>query len=176
MTFYREPSPIRLVPMCFLLSLLLLCVSEATGWFALLFFLPIALCMLPLCEERLYGWVILSDLLIAAIVLALPVPHYAWFAYLCILAPFIPVRHALCGIKKAYLATLLSIGITAVWTALAIYGLTFLSVNLLTRFSPQITVAIGLGCLLFLFVLDVSYQLLLKWYRNGLRRFLLPRA
>ena len=176
MTFYREPSPIRLVPMCLLLSLLMLCVSEATGWFALLFFLPIALCVLPLCAERLWGFLILGDLIIAACVLALPVPHYAWLAYVCILAPYVPVRHAICGMKKAQFATLLAVGIIAAWTALVLFGLTYLNVYLLSVFSPLITAAIGLGCLLFLFVLDALYQLFLKWYKNGLRRFLLPRV
>lgn len=162
--------------MCALLTFLLLCAAEATGVFALLFFLPIAFCMLPLCEERLYGALVLCDLLIAAAVLALPVPHYAWLAFICILGPFVPVRHALCGMKNHRLSTLLPILIVAVWTALAVFGLRFLNVDLLTVFSLPITVLIGLGILLFLFLLDILYQLLLRWYRNGLRRFLLPRA
>ncbi len=162
--------------MCALLALLLLCAAEATGWFALLFFLPIALCMLPLCEERLWAHLILCDLLIAAIVLALPVPHYAWLAFLCIIVPFVPVRHALRNLKKPALSTLLAIGITLLWTALIVFGLTFLNVYLLTLFPPLITALFGIGILLFLFVLDVFYQLFLKLYRNRLRRFLLPRA
>ena len=52
--------------MCALLTFLLLCAAEATGRFAPLFFLPLAFCMLPLCEERLYVHLILCDLLIAA--------------------------------------------------------------------------------------------------------------
>jgi hypothetical protein len=49
-------------------------------------------------------------------------------------------------------------------------------VNALTLFSPLITALIGLGLLLFVFLLDAFYQLFLKWYRARLRRFLLPRA
>ncbi len=162
--------------MCALLTLLLLCAAEATGWFALLFFLPIALCMLPLAEERLIVHLVLCDLLIAAAVLAMPVPHYAWLAFICVLAPYVPIRHALRGVKKGFLRPLLSIGIVLLWTGLVLFGLTFLNVNLLTMFPPLYTVLIGLGVLLFLFLLDVLYQLALRWYRNGLRRFLLPRA
>ena len=95
MTQNRQTSPIRLVPMCLLLSLLLLCAAELVGWFALLLFLPLALCMLPLYAERLWGFAILSDVLIAAVVLFLPLPHYAWLAFVCVLAPYVPVRHAL---------------------------------------------------------------------------------
>ena len=162
--------------MCAFLTLLLLCAAEATGWFALFFFLPIALCMLPLAEERLYAHLILCDLLIAAAVLALPVPHYAWIAFLCILAPYGPVRHALRGMKSARVSTLLSIVIVLLWTALVVCGLTFLDVHLLTVFSVPVTAAVGLGILLFLFLLDVLYQLALKWYRDRLRNFLLPRV
>lgn len=162
--------------MCAFLTLLLLCAAEASGWFALLFFLPIALCMLPLSEERLFTHLILCDLLIAAVVLALPVPHYAWLAFVCVLAPYVPLRHALGGLKKAFLRPLLSIGIVLVWTGLILYGLTFLNVHLWTMFPPLYTALIGLGVLLFLFLLDVLYQLTLKWYRARLRYFLLPRA
>ncbi len=162
--------------MCALLAFLLLCGAESSGWFALLFFLPLALCMLPLCEERLYVHLVLCDLLIAAIVLVLPVPHYAWLAFVCILAPYVPVRHALRNLKKTALSTVLAIGITLLWTALIVFGLTFLDVYLLTMFPPLITALFGIGVLLFLFILDVLYQLLLRLYRNRLRRFLLPRA
>ena len=162
--------------MCALLALLLLCAAEATGWFALLFFLPIALCMLPLCEERLYVHLVLCDLLIAAVVLALPVPHYAWLAFICVLAPYVPLRHALRGMKKAWLGTLLPIGIVLLWTGLVLFGLSFLDVRLYALYPPLITALIGLGVLLFLFLLDVLYQLALKWYRNRLRCFLLPRV
>ena len=176
MTFKREPSPKRLVPMCALLALLLLCAAEATGYFALLFLFPIALCMLPLCEERLWGYVILCDLLIAACVLALPFPHYVWLMYLCVLAPYVPVRHALRNMKKQSSATLIPIAIVLFWTALVLFGLSLLGVHLITLFPPLVTVMLGLGLLLFLFLLDALYQLYLKWYRAKLRRFLLPRA
>ncbi len=162
--------------MCAILMLLLLFAAEETGWFALLFFVPIALCMLPLCEERFWGYVILIDLLTAAIVLALPVPHYAWLAFVCVLAPFVPVRHALRNLKSTRSATLLTILIVLVWSSLVLFGLWFLNVNVFTVFSPLVTVLIGIGVLLLLFVLDILYQLVLKWYRNRLRRFLLPRA
>ena len=176
MSGFREPSPYRLVPMCAVLSLLLLCAAEVTGWYALLFFLPIALCMLPLCAERLWGYLLLCDLLIAAIVLALPVPHYAWLAFVCVLAPFVPVRLALLGMKKPYWATLLAVGITLFWTGLVLFALTFLGVNLFTVLSVPYTILAGICCLLFLFLLDAACQLCLKWYQNRLRRFLLPRA
>ena len=172
----RQPSPVRLVPMCGLLGLLLLCAAEMTGFFALLFFLPLALTMLPLCEERLYGYAILCDVLIAAIVLFLPVPHYAWLAFVCALAPYVPLRHAMRDLKNKRLATLLPVGITVIWTALVVFGLHFLGVELITMFSPLITVLIGLGLLLFLFLLDAAYQLFLKAYRKRIRRFLLPRV
>lgn len=166
----------RLVPMCGLLGLLLLCAAEWTGYFALLFFLPLALTMLPLCEERLYGYAILCDLLIAAIVLFLPVPHYAWLAFVCVLAPYVPLRHAIQDLKNPRSATLLPVVITVLWTALVVFGLHFLGVELVTMFSPLITALIGLGVLLFLFLLDAAYQLALKAYRKRVRRFLLPRA
>lgn len=172
----RQPSPVRLVPMCGFLGLLLLCAAERTGCFALLFFLPLALCMLPLCEERLYGYAIVCDVLIAAIVLFLPVPHYAWLAFVCVLAPYIPLRHAMRDLKDKRLATLLPVGIAVVWTALVVFGLHFLGVELAAVFSPLITALIGLGLLLFLFLLDAAYQLSLKAYRKRVRRFLLPRA
>ena len=162
--------------MCAALALLMLCAAEYTGWFALLFFLPLGLCMLPLCAEKLWGSVVLCDVLIAACVLALPVPHYAWLAFVCVLAPYVPLRHAFRSLKSPRAATLLPILIVLFWTALVVFGLTFLEVHLLTLFSPLVTVLIGLGVLFFLFLLDVAYQLLLKAYEARIRRFLLPRA
>ena len=162
--------------MCALLTLLLLFAAEVSGFYALLFFLPIALCMLPLCVEKLWGYVILCDLLIAAAVLALPVPHFAWLAFVCVLAPYIPLRHAMRDLKNPHVATLLPIGIVLVWTALLTVGLHLIGVHLFTLFPPLITVLIALGILLFLFLLDIAYQLMLKAYRNRIRRCLLPRA
>lgn len=162
--------------MCFVLALLLLYAAEVTGWFALLFLFPIALVMLPLCEERLIGRLILCDLVIAAFVLFLPVPHYAWLAYVCVLAPYVPLRHAMRNMNNLRLSILLPIGIDLLWTGLVLFLLTLLGVNVFTAFSPLLTVLIGVGVLLFLFLLDVFYQLTLKLYRAHLRRFLLPRA
>ena len=172
----RQPSPVRLVPMCALLALLLLCAAEVSGWFAPLFFIPIALCMLPLCEERLYGYAILCDVLIAAFVLFLPVPHYAWLAFVCVRAPFAPLRHAFRNLKDLRRATLLPIGIVLVWTALVAFGLFLIGVNVLAVFPPLIPALIGLGVLFFLFLLDIAYQLFVKTYRTRFRPFLLPRA
>ena len=176
MAYERTPSPKRLVPMCAALSLLLLCAGEASGLFALLLLFPTALCMLPLCEERLWIHLVLSDLLIAAFVLALPFPHYFWLAYVCVLAPYVPVRHALRDLKKQTHATLFAIGIILLWSTAVLILLSLLGVNALTLFSPWITVLCGLGTLLFLFLLDALYQLAVRRYRNRLRRFLLPRA
>ncbi len=172
----KRTSPKRLVPMCALLSLLLLYAAETTGFFALLFFLPLALCMLPLCEERLWGYAIVCDVFIAAAVLFLPVPHYAWLAFVCVLAPYVPLRHALRNTKDPRLAALLPIGIVALWTALVFVVLHILGVRLITLFPPLVTALIALGALFFLFLLDVAYQLFLKAYRNRIRRFLLPHA
>lgn len=162
--------------MCALLALLLLCAAELAGWFAPLFFLPIALCMLPLFEERLFGLAILCDVLIAAIVLALPVPHYAWLAFVCVLAPYIPVRHALRTLKDPRRVSLLPIGVTLLWTALILGVLYCLGVNVFTLLPLPITVLLALGVLFLLFLLDIFYQLFLKLYRNRIRRFLLPRV
>lgn len=162
--------------MCALLALLLLCAAELTGWFAPLFFLPLAVCMQPLCEERLTRYAILCDLVIAAIVLALPVPHYAWLAFVCILAPYVPLRHAFRGLKNTRLATLVPIGIVLLWTTLVTVGLYFLDVHLLTVLPPLVTALFALGVLFFLFLLDIAFQLFSKAYQKRLRRFLLPRA
>lgn len=172
----KSPSPIRLVPMCLLLLFLLLYAAERTGYFALLFFIPIAMCMLPLCVERLWVYAILSDLLVAAAVLFLPVPHYAWLAFVCVLAPFVPVRHALRGMKKPYAPTLLTIGIVLLWTAAVSVGLYFIGVNVLTLLPFPLSLLAGLALLFVLFLLDILYQLCLKWYQKRLRRFLLPRT
>ncbi len=172
----RQLIPLRLVPMCALLGLLLLCAAELSGWFALLFFLPIALCMLPLCEEHLGGYAVFCDVLIAAIVLFLPVPHYAWLAFVCVLAPYMPLRHAFRELKDPRRATILSVLIVVLWTAVVLVGLHFLGVELITLFSPLITALIALGLVFFLFLLDAAYHLYLKAYQNRVRRFLLPRA
>ncbi|MBR0507755.1 MAG: hypothetical protein IJJ86_04020 [Clostridia bacterium] len=172
----RQPSPIRLVPMCAALTLLLLWAAELTGYFALLFFLPIALCMLPLCVEKLWGWLIVCDLLIAAFVLILPVPHYAWLAFVCVLAPYVPLRHALSGVRDPRRATLLSVGIAVLWTALLLTALTLLQSGILKAVSPYLAIMIGLGVLLFLFLLDAAYHFCLNRLYKSLRRFLLPRA
>lgn len=169
-------SPTALVPMTALLLLLLLWAAESVGWFALLLLLPVALLAVPLCEEGLYGWLIAVDLAVAAIVLLLPAPHYAWLAFVCVLAPYVPVRHALRGLKRSYHATLLSVGIVTVWTAAVVVGLRFWNVRPYEAWNlPQCAFAI-LGFLLFLFLLDIGYQLYLKCYQKHLRRFLLPRA
>ena len=162
--------------MCVLLCLLLLCAAELTGLWALLFFLLIALCMLPLCEERLWGYAIVCDLLIAVIVLFLPVPHFVWLAFVCVLAPYVPLRHALRNRKNAYLATLLPLGITVLWTALVLFVLYLIGIELFTLFPPLVTTLIALGLVFFLFLLDAAYQIMLRAYQKGIRRFLLPRA
>jgi hypothetical protein len=113
---------------------------------------------------------------IAAIVLALPVPHYAWLAFVCILAPYVPLRHAFRGLKNPRLATLVPISIVLLWTALVTVGLYFLDVHLLTVLPPLVTALFALGVLFFLFLLDIAYQLFSKAYQKRLRRFLLPRA
>lgn len=169
-------SPVRLVPMTALLLLLLVWAAESVGWFALLFLLPIALLAVPLAEEGFYLRLILIDVAIAAIVLFLPVPHYVWAAFCCVLAPYVPIRHALRLMRRSYHATLLSVGIVTVFSALVLFGLALLGVKPYTEWSlPQCLFA-GLGFFLFLFLLDAGYQLYLKFYRKHLRRFLLPRA
>lgn len=169
-------SPVRLVPMTALLLLLLLWAAESVGWFGLLFLLPIALLAVPLAEEKLSLWLIAIDLLVAAIVLVLPVPHYVWAAFVCVLAPYVPVRHALRVLKRSYHATLLAVGIVTVFSAAILAGLWFWNVRPYAAWTlPQMVFGI-LGFLLFLFLLDAAYQLYLKFYRNRLRRFLLPRA
>ncbi len=162
--------------MCALLTLLLLCAAELAGWLALLFFLPIAICMLPLFEERLYGIAILCDVVIAAIVLLLPVPHYAWLAFVCVLAPYMPVRHTMRNMKDPRRAVFLSIGVTLLWTALVIGVLYLFGVKVLSLLPLPVALFAALGVLFFLFLLDIFYQLFLKAYRNRIRRFLLPRA
>ena len=169
-------NPIRLVPMCAVLSLALLWAAESTGWFALLFLLPIALINLPLAAERLWGWLILILLVTAAVVLLLPVPHYVWLAYVCVLAPFVPVRHALRNLKNPRIATLLSVGIETVWTAIALILLWQFDFVSIDAFDWIVYVLVGFAFFLFLFLLDAAYQLTLKWYQARLRRFLLPRA
>lgn len=171
-----QPKPQRLVPMCALLSLLLLWAAECTGWFALLFLLPLALCTLPLAAERLKLWQIAVPFLTAAIVLVLPVPHFVWLAYVCVLAPFVPVRHALRGGKNARVATLLSVGIVTVWTVGVLILLSVFGLFRPTVLKPISAVLIGFAYFAFLFLLDAAYQLYLRFYENRLRRFLLPRA
>ena len=169
-------SPVRLVPMTGLLLLLLVWAAESVGWYALLFLLPIALLAVPPAEEKLYGWLVVIDLLVAAIVLILPVPHYVWLAFVCVLAPYVPVRHALRNLKHSYAATLLSIGIVTAFTAMVLGWLYVLHVHPYTEWTlPQCAFAV-LGYFFFLFLLDAFYQLYLKFYRAHLRRFLLPRA
>lgn len=168
--------PIRLVPMCAVLSLALLWAAESTGWFALLFLLPIALINLPLAAERLWAWLILILLVTAAVVLLLPVPHYVWLAYVCVLAPFVPVRHALRNLKNPRNAMLLSVGIETAWTAIVLILLWQFDFVSIDAFDWIVYVLVGFAFFLFLFLLDAAYQLTLKWYQVRLRRFLLPRA
>lgn len=169
-------SPVRLAPMTALLLLLLLWTAESVGWFALLFLLPIALLAVPLAEEGLYVHLIAIDLAVAAIVLFLPVPHYVWAAFVCVLAPYVPVRHALRFVKRSYSATLLCVGIVTAFSVLVLFGLALLGAKPYAEWTlPQCAFAI-LGFFLFLFLLDAAYQLYLKFYRKHLRRFLLPRV
>lgn len=171
-----QTSPIRLVPMCALLSLLLLWAAESTGLFALLFLLPIALVLLPLAAERMWGWLLLIIVLTAGVVLVLPVPHYVWLAYIGMLAPYVPLRHALRHLKLSRTATLLSVGIVSLWmfvvsALLILFG--WIAVDWLTGFYA---ILIGFACVVFLFITDACYQLYLKFYETHLKRFLLPCA
>ena len=166
----------RLVPMTALLLLLLVWAAESVGWFALLFLLPIALLAVPMAEEGLTVPLIVIDVLVAAIVLFLPVRHYVWAAFLSVLAPYVPIRHALRVLKHSYAATLLSVGSSAVLTALLLFGLALLEVRPYADWNLVQKVFAVLGFFLFLFLLDAAYQLFLKFYRKHLRRFLLPRA
>ena len=169
-------SPIRLVPMVAVLLPTLLWAAESTGWFALLFLLPIALCVLPLAEEKLFGWLIAIDLLTSAFVLFLPVSHLVWVLFVCVLAPYVPVRHALSRMKQPRHATLLTVGIIAVWTAGVLAVLYWIGVFPPVWLNGIRSVFLTLGFFVFLFLLDAAYQLYLKFYRTHLRRFLLPRA
>lgn len=169
-------SPIKLVPMTGLLLLLLLWAAESVGWFALLFFLPLALLAVPLAEERLYPHLIAADVLVAAVVLFLPVPHYAWLAFVCVLAPFVPIRHALRMLRRPYIQTLIAVGIVTAFSALVLTGLYLLGVHPYTEWSLPACAYTVLGYFLFLFLLDACYQLFSRFYRRHLRRFLLPRA
>lgn len=169
-------SPTRLVPMIGALLLLLLWAAESAGWFALLFLLPIALVTLPLAEERLYGWLVVLLLLVAAIVLALPVSHVVWTAYVCVLAPFVPVRHALRNLKQPRSATLLTAVVVTVWTGCVLFGLYLIGVFPPVWLTLIRGIFLSLAFFAFLFLLDAAYQLYLIFYRSRLRRFLLPRA
>lgn len=169
-------SPVRLVPMTALLLLLLLWAAESVGWFALLLLLPIALLAVPLAEEKLYAWLIFIDVLVAATVLFLPVRHYVWTAFVAVLAPYVPVRHALRGMRRSWHATLLTVGVVTALTAAVLTGLWFLNVRPYTEWTLPAIAFSALGYFLFLFLLDAGYQLYLKCYRKRLRRFLLPRA
>lgn len=158
------------------LSPLLVWAAESTGWFALLFLLPIALCVLPLAEEKLFGWLIPIEILSAAFVLILPVRHLVWVLYVCALAPYVPVRHALSRMKQPRDATLLTVGIITVWTAGVLALLYVVGVFPPVWLNAVRSVFLVLGFLMFLFLLDAAYYLCLKFYRKRLRRFLLPRA
>ena len=162
--------------MCALLSLLLLWAAESTGWFALLFCLPIALVLLPLVAERLWGWTVLILVVTAAVVLALPVPHFFWLAYVCILAPYVPIRHALRRMKNPRVATLLAVGIVTVWTAAVMTPAILFQCIGVDQIPWIVDVLIGFAAFFFLFFLDAMYQLTLRFYESRLRRFLLPRA
>ena len=171
-----QPSPKRLIPAIAALTLLLLWAAESTGLFALLFLLPLALVGLPLAEERLLGWLIAIDVLAAAIVLFLPVPHYVWLAFVCALAPFVPLRRALSGLKRSFVASLLCVGVIVTFFALVLVLLAQIGVRPLAVLSPVGSVFVILGALFFLFILDALYQLSVKFYRARVRRSLLPRA
>ena len=171
-----QQSPKRLIPAIAVLTLLLLWAAESVGFYALLFLFPLALLGVPLAEEHLSGWLIAIDLFAAAIVLFLPVPHYVWLAFVCVLAPFVPVRRAFCRLKHAWLASLLCVGVIAAFCALVLVLLAQIGVRPLAALSPIQTVFFALGGLFFLFLLDAAYHLFLKFYRNRLRRFLLPRV
>lgn len=169
-------SPLWLIPMCAALSLLLLWAAESVGWFALLFFLPLALCAAPLAAERQWVGLVFAVLLTAAVVLFLPVRHYVWLAYVCVLAPYVPVRTALQRMRNQKAAVLLSVGIVAAWTAGVLALLFFLGLFPPAWLNALRAVLIGFAFLVFIFLLDAVAQLFLKFYRNRLRRFLLPRA
>ena len=171
-----QQSPKRLIPAIAALTLLLLWAAESVGLFALLFLFPLALVGVPLSEERLLGWLIAIDVSAAVIVLFLPVPHYVWLAFVCMLAPFVPLRRAFSGLKRSSVASLLCVGVIAAFSALVLVLLTQIGVRPLSAFSPIVTVFFALGGLFFLFLLDAAFQLSVRLYRNRLRRFLLPRA
>ena len=102
--------------------------------------------------------------------LFLPVPHYVWFAFLCVLAPYVPVRHALRNLRHSYAATLLAVGIVTAFSAALLVWMYVLGVHPYTEWTlPQCAFAV-LGFFLFLFLLDAAYQLYLKFYRSRLRR------
>lgn len=162
--------------MCAALSLLLLWAAESVGWFALLFFLPLLLCTVPLAAERQWFGLALVVLSTAAVVLFLPVRHYAWLAYVCVLAPYVPVRFALQRMRNQKAAVLLSVGIVAAWTAGVLTLLYFLGLFPPVWLNALRAVLIGFAFLVFVFLSDAIAQLYLKFYRNRLRRFLLPRA
>ena len=138
--------------------------------------LPLALVGVPLAEERLMGWLIAIDVLSAAIVLFLPVPHYVWLAFVCALAPFVPLRRALSGLKRSFVASLVCVGVIVTFFALVLVLLAQIGVRPLAVLSPVGSVFVILGALFFLFILDALYQLSVKFYRARVRRSLLPRA
>ena len=112
--------------MALLLTLLLLWGMEALGgWGVALLPLTLpALCVLT--WERRYGALLLCVLVPAAVILALPFLHYAWFGFMTVVSWYAPVRTALLKLRAVWAQTVIALLLCVLVPAAVILALPFL--------------------------------------------------
>ena len=171
---HRKHNGIGLSLMVGALSLLLLWAAECTGWFALLFLLPLSVLNDPLVREKRWVGLCVATLLTALFVFFLPVRHYVWLLYLSVLAPFAPLRtffaqhiksrvgaSAAC-VLACFASLLLAVLLLRLCTgAYALYGVGF--------FGHVLAI---LGAAFLFFAEDVAYHLFARLYERRLRKAL----
>ena len=149
-----------------LLTLLLLWACEALrGWGACL--LPV--CLLPLAAltaDRRWIAYPLAVVLAAALILFLPLPHYAWFGFVFVLSWYAPVRRLLTQKLDVVKGGLAAFGLCNLGAALGLGVLLLLGARPLAGLSPLLLIVIGFGSEITFLLCDVAYQLFTKlWMR-----------
>lgn len=153
-----------------LLTLLLLWACEALRLWGVLL-LP--LCLLPLtalCTDRRWVAYPVAVLLAGGLILAMPLPHYAWFGFVTVLSWYAPVRRLLVRKTDVIRGGLAAFGLCVLATALGLWGLWLLGANPFAGMAPPVLVVLAFTALIGFLLYDVAFQLFAKLWTRVLKK------
>ena len=156
-----------------LLCPILLWSAEALGGWGVLLLPLLVLPLGMLVWEQRYGMYVLTVLLTAALILALPFLHYAWFGFVTVLSWYAPVRSLLSRIKTPRVGSLLALLFCSLGFAAGMLLLHLIGAHPLAGLDPFWLALLFTGVLIGFALLDACYLLFHRFYTRKLRKFLM---